>query len=101
DANRPRRLYGPWFSPHLAEAAALRRDRQFGRPGFFAVQLLSGLARRRPNWDLHKHDLHHINSGVRGHELLVFRRDIFGETMIPVETCFSSSKRENFSSLFR
>src|SRR5262249_11369506 len=75
-------VYGPRLPPDLTKAAALRCDRQFGRTSLLAVQLLSGVARSRSNWNFHKHDLHYINSGVRSDELLAVRRDIFGKKLV-------------------
>ena len=70
DADRPRGLYGARVPFHLDEAAALRRSCEFGGSDLLALQLVSGVARSRPNRNFYINDLHHAYSAVRRGQLL-------------------------------
>ena len=70
DADRPRGLYGARVPFHLDEAASLRRSCEFGGSDLLALQLVSGVARGRSNWDFYFDNLHHAYSGVWRGQLL-------------------------------
>src|SRR4029077_18704567 len=85
DADRPRGLYSSWIPIHLNEAAALRRRCEFGGPDFLALQLVSGVARSRPNWNFHFDNRHHAHSAVRRGQLLALRA---------IADCEANSRRD-------